>query len=232
MLVSILVMMDLPFWRKWTNFSIISYCVSILVMMDLPFWLERLGLVKWQNTKVSILVMMDLPFWLYSIWVSFLIAFQFQSLLWWICLFDLNACSCSAWIFPSCFNPCYDGFAFLTSWSFLKHHTKHVSILVMMDLPFWLYHFAWNILVWSCFNPCYDGFAFLTYGDNITKIQPGTVSILVMMDLPFWQLSIKNMSKVLYSFNPCYDGFAFLTATKTGKTVPVSINFSSIVVTF
>ena len=42
------------------------------------------------------------------------------------------------------FNPCYDGFVFLTT-----------SLILLEEL------------VLNCFNPCYDGFVFLTYADKL-----------------------------------------------------------------
>ena len=110
--VSILVMMDLPFWLDCISYRLLLDVVSILVMMDLPFWLPILRLLHRRNWCVSILVMMDLPFWPsnskraiifnhVSILVMMDLPFwrlvskynkmkimKFQSLLWWICLFD------------------------------------------------------------------------------------------------------------------------------------------------
>ena len=129
--------------------------------------------------------MMDLSFWLLGGSHS-IVSDLFQSLLWWICLFDhfiesililaivvsiLVMMDLSFWHsimkYPNkrqsiCFNPCYDGFVFLTSWSL----NPYISCI--------------------CFNPCYDGFVFLT------GQQPSQ-----------WPDKI--------SFNPCYDGFVFLT---------------------
>ena len=133
----------------------------------------------------------------------------FQSLLWWICLFDhpityaqylansgfnpcydgfvfLTNCSSTACLFDLSFNPCYDGFVFLTYYPIgLLTHISYVSILVMMDLSFW------QVL-----------------GNN--KDMWYLVSILVMMDLSFWPFC-RRFSARMASFNPCYDGFVFLT---------------------
>ena len=62
-IVSILVLMDLPFLLKKEQESIFyTVQVSILVLMDLPFLhAESLGGNRW-GFGVSILVLMDLPF--------------------------------------------------------------------------------------------------------------------------------------------------------------------------
>ena len=85
--------------------------VSILVMMDLSFWPLHHKTTH-HDTLVSILVMMDLSFWPHPGQSSLDLPFLFQSLLWWICLFDIQL--------------------------FILHQIFYtVSILVMMDLSFW-----------------------------------------------------------------------------------------------
>ena len=137
--------------------------VSILVMMDLPFWLW-LSTLNDNILFVSILVMMDLPFWRTE-------GTGFR--------LDLKS-----------FNPCYDGFAFLTLGSVRKLES------------------------WRSFNPCYDGFAFLTQFEKLYSSIDTSVSILVMMDLPFWLIPRFVLESSQERFNPCYDGFAFLTIWK------------------
>ena len=177
--------------------------------MDLSFWLRKLtndvepedkfqSLLWWiclfdhtihlstsVSLNVSILVMMDLSFWLFLSFRYLWEIFEFQSLLWWICLFDFLNTSLLEKPLRS-FNPCYDGFVFLT----YMHHC----------LP--KFHHS--------FNPCYDGFVFLTSGAMIRDAIKAmfqsllwwiclfdvclsfgyrtlwAVSILVMMDLSFW----------------------------------------------
>ena len=82
--------------------------------------------------------MMDLSFWLDNHMSTLYPKLEFQSLLWWICLFDTIVVD--------------------KNW-----RSRYVSILVMMDLSFW----PWFLVgYWSPievgFNPCYDGFVFLT----------------------------------------------------------------------
>ena len=135
---------------------------------------------------VSILVMMDLSFWHVNLAEFVLCKYRFQSLLWWICLFDTvsvnNHCTfrlvsilvmmdLSFWLKDGIgvhlqgvgFNPCYDGFVFLTR---LLHSLQILRLL--------------------SFNPCYDGFVFLTKSDILISVAHNLVSILVMMDLSFW----------------------------------------------
>ena len=153
--------------------------------------------------------MMDLSFWL-SFCVFIFIPEPFQSLLWWICLFDI-----AFWIKQS--RP--GMFQSLLWWiclfdSFIPNRNGSgdtVSILVMMDLSFWLaislavsnsfFEFQsllWWICLfdWSCdffMNPPFRFQSLLWWiclFDPITNLmlQAGIlVSILVMMDLSFWQ---------------------------------------------
>ena len=108
--------------------------VSILVMMDLSFWQHNSKQILKNKTVVSILVMMDLSFWPWQDRLS-LLPWRFQSLLWWICLFDKQIRA--AQVEVRGFNPCYDGFVFLTSVCTTSVICWFVSILVMMDLSFW-----------------------------------------------------------------------------------------------
>ena len=135
---------------------------------------------------------------------------KFQSLLWWICHFDLQHLEMT--ITLSGFNPCYDGFVILT-----------------IFMPPFSIHFG-------SFNPCYDGFVILTYIFQVftyfdflvsilvmmdlsfwqeiiaeLKRRSEEVSILVMMDLSFWRVTIPFNMRVRNGFNPCYDGFVILT---------------------
>ena len=138
--------------------------------------------------SVSILVMMDLSFWQFTLQCSNA-GHKFQSLLWWICLFDpLSAYGSS---FPIA-----------------------VSILVMMDLSFWHHQLPIFLLDHIGFNPCYDGFVFLTWRYISVRCFSGSVSILVMMDLSFWHSMSQYVDAAGDSFNPCYDGFVFLTPEK------------------
>ena len=78
----------------------------------------------------------------------------------------------------------------LSFWLFECSHRlgRHiVSILVMMDLSFWL-AFLRNLDedARNGFNPCYDGFVILTCKFWKTFMWQWFVSILVMMDLSFW----------------------------------------------
>ena len=196
-MVSILVMMDLSFWQlvfKWLRVGSIGFnpCYDGFVFLTVfPTYSDSLGVV-------SILVMMDLSFWpIASDAGSGIILFQ--SLLWWICLFDpttkqeWNICSrvsilvmmdLSFWPTrlhePSGriigFNPCYDGFVFLTVYYYQSYVCFcNVSILVMMDLSFW----QWHTL------------------KEITNLE---VSILVMMDLSFWQYISWNHYQCIHVF--------------------------------
>ena len=167
-------------------------------MMDLSFWLVDRN--YWFRPQVchpvSILVMMDLSFWLQN--MRFIISF--------------NPCYDGFVILTHLsFNPCYDGFVILTT----NKTTDIYTILVMMDLSFWLDYKLRDQSLYS-FNPCYDGFVILT---NLSPISV-KVSILVMMDLSFWlqytgpSVSILVMMDLSFwqrSFNPCYDGFVILT---------------------
>ena len=85
--------------------------VSILVMMDSSFW-PIFGFACYTCYKVSILVMMDSSFWPQLLDSNNQPFYLFQSLLWWIPLFD-SMNTGQQTIVPS-FNPCYDGFLFLT----------------------------------------------------------------------------------------------------------------------
>ena len=111
-LVSILVMMDLSFWQVHVMRPIFHMMVSMLVMMDLSFWQEEHNALCTSRLSfnpcydgfvfltvhhacddvwydVSILVMMDLSFW-HEILATLSKSEPFQSLLWWICLFDAS----------------------------------------------------------------------------------------------------------------------------------------------
>ena len=139
-------------------------------------------------SNVSILVMMDLPFWPIGV-PMYVRCTGFQSLLWWICLFDVRDMAevIASFMFQSllwwiCL---FDKHKIIKFFPFCS-----VSILVMMDLPFWHDKYLW--FYWAHEN---------------------LVSILVMMDLPFWPYSSNNTRvKKNKRFNPCYDGFAFLTS--------------------
>ena len=110
----------------------------------------------------------------------------FQSLLWWICLFDLNQ-----------FNR--------------QNLTKLVSILVMMDLSFWPLTILLIVFLHMGFNPCYDGFVFLTFHEN--SIRKDFTSFNPCYDgFVFLTVGPPVASTNVTSFNPCYDGFVFLTA--------------------
>ena len=98
----------------------------------------------------------DLSLWLYLLRMAL-----FQSLLWWICHFD-------------------------QLWWGQIYSVCTVSILVMMDLSFWPDFLGLLLLQHQCFNPCYDGFVILTS-------------------------SIFNAVTASAGFNPCYDGFVILT---------------------
>ena len=155
--------MDLSFWRIFVHIDFIGWSnVSILVMMDLSFW-QRKATARIPRLSVSILVMMDLSFWLKSE-IESQSKIKFQSLLWWICHFDsrneqnrtkgdTEFQSLLWWI-------CHFDNTSVLIWIFFRF----VSILVMMDLSFWLF---------LCHLFLFD------FG----------VSILVMMDLSFWQHS-------------------------------------------
>ena len=153
-------MMDLSFWpfilHCYTNSP-----TSFNPCYDGFVFLTTTNQVIYSSIQVSILVMMDLSFWQSLALANSFLAFSFQSLLWWICLFDYS--SISSFSFSSSFNPCYDGFVFLTRrlnqpadfggdgfqsllwWICLFDKMsdaelfggKFVSILVMMDLSFW-----------------------------------------------------------------------------------------------
>ena len=208
-------MMDLSFWpgRSW-NFCKSGY-VSILVMMDLSFWLLAQEATLYSDRLVSILVMMDLSFWLY-IWCSITNMDWFQSLLWWICLFDQEIFSQQTIMVPY--------------W---------VSILVMMDLSFWPSCCLFDNTFYIGFNPCYDGFVFLTSFSfaalmPIGKFQsllwwiclfdysvPAWVSLASWFQSLLWWICLFDANKNFYknhkkSFNPCYDGFVFLTLYVVG----------------
>ena len=132
------------------------------------------------------------------------------------------------------FNPCYDGFIILIPGSYvylitsdtfqsllwwiyhfdpffssLPVHPRHpVSILVMMDLSFWL---VCTRLVRPrpCFNPCYDGFIILISFKRLqnlplSRFNPCYDGFIILMFYYFFMLHNK------YSFNPCYDGFIIL----------------------
>jgi len=64
-LVSILVLMDQPFWHgEGSTEGTATEAVSILVLMDQPFWRpDQLSSVGRRVLFVSILVLMDQPFW-------------------------------------------------------------------------------------------------------------------------------------------------------------------------
>ena len=208
-------MMDLSFWPVlliWKTLQLTGFnpCYDGFVFLTSMLVIICLIII------VSILVMMDLSFWLSVPENPAVHLTLFQSLLWWICLFDSMFCL-NLSSFCSSFNPCYDGFVFLT----------HYSCSVMLVRS-------------SGFNPCYDGFVFLTYlfvyfyfessmfqsllwwiclfdysglltiscslsfqsllwwiclFDHLVFVEFFefmSVSILVMMDLSFWPLNIKN----------------------------------------
>ena len=99
--------------------------------------------------RVSILVMMDLSFW--PVWLDMVMSLLHS------------------------FNPCYDGFVFLT-------------------------HYKFSGGAYLCsFNPCYDGFVFLTKIWNPKTKKGGYVSILVMMDLSFWH-ALSGVSLIGFQF--------------------------------
>ena len=207
--VSILVMMDLSFWLTAPEYCSTQLLVSILVMMDLSFWPCQVYTLQ-VCTKVSILVMMDLSFWQCFCSGCFSAAL-FQSLLWWICHFDLKQykqrereigfqsllwwiCHFD-WSFTRFDITSISSFQSLLWWichfDRVLHQSKctrtKVSILVMMDLSFWR--------------------AVFTVLDDTMD-----VSILVMMDLSFWLYCIcKYFICSIVGFNPCYDGFVILT---------------------
>ena len=110
---------------------------------------------------------------------------MFQSLLWWICHFDLERIQDRKLHYS--FNPCYDGFVILTIW--------RPVLLVLCH----------------SFNPCYDGFVILTKRIIDFCVIGYSVSILVMMDLSFWHPIQYELRRDVRGFNPCYDGFVILT---------------------
>jgi len=93
----------------------------------------------------------------------------------------------------------------------LRRH--HVSILVLMDQPFWR---AGDVTTTSAdvsgLNPCSDGSAVLACGGERHGATAGHgVSILVLMDQPFWQpIQCSRLSQVGLRLNPCSDGSAVL----------------------
>ena len=155
---------------------------------------------------------MDLSFWL-SCSIKSDSVLSFQSLLWWICLFDAKRAS-ECW--------CCNGFQSLLWWICLFDKNSHVfycPICKFQSLLWWIclfddnYH-GHHVNILLCFNPCYDGFVFLTYlncvgcilifwfqsllwwiclFDNVSdpdNTAAFAVSILVMMDLSFWLSSL------------------------------------------
>ena len=131
--------------------------VSILVIVDLPF--RHICAISFTLLPlVSILVIVDLPF---RPWEepSFCSAIKFQSLLLWICLSDRAA----FFIYSS-----KSMFQSLLLWICLSDaidykriaHGPHVSILVIVDLPFRLFSKAeikqlvlfQSLLLWICLS--------------------------------------------------------------------------------
>ena len=136
---------------------------------------------------------------------------QFQSLLWWICHFDTEIQNMVKQGL-SCFNPCYDGFVILTVQVLhLLFYHLWVSILVMMDLSFWLTdNIDDKVYVYNSFNPCYDGFVILTFSlcyfqFHLLRFNPCYDGFVILT------LVALQTEKQEESFNPCYDGFVILT---------------------
>ena len=195
--------------------------VSILVMMDLSFWL---GLVfsHIPVALVSILVMMDLSFWLVSVLVG-VVTPEFQSLLWWICHFDVFQTVLLVGLLS--FNPCYDGFVILTEFYWWWDKNDSVSILVMMDLSFWLI-----LSLPLSKNPRVSILVMMDLSFWLERLELWLlcrlVSILVMMDLSFWHTQNLKGCSILICFNPCYDGFVILTLEAKRVSVPECESFN------
>ena len=161
--VSILVLMDLPFlqtssqrmsqiWQRCFNpcsygsfvlthkfiFDRLSRNkVSILVLMDLSF-LQRMKKAKKRlKNVVSILVLMDLSFLRVEIVEKQNLQIKFQSLFLWIFRSYFQSYDTIVACYQR-FNPCSYGSFVLTSWNHKRLHWKSilVSILVLMDLSF------------------------------------------------------------------------------------------------
>ena len=132
--------------------------------------------------------MMDLSFWL-PFMNCIKLHIKFQSLLWWICLFDWTMQQMKELTLP-CFNPCYDGFVFLTEWVVVcAEYFVSVSILVMMDLSFWRRGSFWPICQSIVSILVMMDLSFWRRG-SFWPICQSIVSILVMMDLSFWLLPV------------------------------------------
>ena len=159
----------------------------------------------------------------------------FQSLLWWICLFDYLKVG-----------GCQQGRTFqsLLWWICLFDTDRQlpsiicstVSILVMMDLSFWHGDRTTLAVSLALFQSLLWWICLFDLVKRLMKVDPDLlfqsllwwiclfdlrmitaltsaewVSILVMMDLSFWPWVAILSLMYLDSFNPCYDGFVFLT---------------------
>jgi len=156
--------------------SYLSKIVSILVLMDFNFWQLPVFQIAW-GELVSILVLMDFNFWLLTI-------------------DDTNATG-------KRFNPCFDGFQFLTK----------VSELI-------------NGMVFS-FNPCFDGFQFLTWQQKTGLLLSYRVSILVLMDFNFW-LCYSTRETVFYAFQSLFWWISIFDLSKGHIAISPKYEFQSL----
>gem|GEM_PF-939239 len=228
-----------PFWtEKMQKHYQNKKVVSILVLLDFLFGLFITYILFLTFIVVSILVLLDFLFGQSLNMQLENQGYKFQSLFCWISFLDDWYTWMSIIFFHVSFNPCFAGFPFWTCskasarktvkymfqslfcWiSFLDYYGFFyheeglaVSILVLLDFLFGLFHFSVHARVHAKFQSLFCWISFLD--DTVFKEGqfPRMSFNPCFAGFPFWTINIISiLSTSCYSFNPCFAGFPFWT---------------------
>ena len=87
-----------------------------------------------------------------------------------------------------------------------------VSILLLLELPWWPILRACICPPNQCFNPSFTGIALVAVKLTVDSIRGVVVSILLLLELPWWREICSQSLKKSSCFNPSFTGIALVAS--------------------
>ncbi len=182
-IVSILLLLELPWWLSnpdnlfhyslsfnpsFTGIALVAsgvpigaaraLVVSILLLLELPWWPDTAQQSS-RKTLVSILLLLELPWWPCAFAPLRNPTSMFQSFFYWNCLGGPMELTRVTRAFLR-FNPSFTGIALVATFLFrCLGCLASVSILLLLELPWWLNFGSIPSKAISSFNPSFTGIA-------------------------------------------------------------------------
>ena len=92
-----------------------------------------------------------------------------------------------------------------------------VSILLLLELPWWPCVQSGQQLQRLCFNPSFTGIALVAHHGSKFQVQLNWVSILLLLELPWWPTKPDLILFEVFGFNPSFTGIALVARTNQAR---------------